>query len=80
MYKSYFDYSGAGVGSMFSATYYNTYRRFLMDIMGYPINIINHDEIVSFEEDDRVQEMGCFPATDSCKMIDGTVVVKFSEP
>ena len=79
MKKNYFSYEGVGQGGMFAVTYYSTYELFLEDVMDYPINLLEEDDANSLKNDDRVIAMSNFPDRGSCKMIDGTMVVKFSE-
>lgn len=77
--QEYFSYDGPGLGGMFATTYYSTYNNYLKSIMNYPIYLLDYDSASALADDDRVKEMNVFPNSDSCKMIDGTMVVKFSD-
>lgn len=62
-----------GLWSDYSATY--NFGRYVTDYLHYPLL---WDTETDFSQRDEVQAMPAFPAVDSIRMIDGTVVVKLS--
>ncbi len=73
-----FEKLGFGLGNAFSVDYYETYVGFFRDLLRYPINLLSFEEFLQWEGTEAVQEMPVFPEKGSCKMIDGTMVIKFS--
>ena len=80
--KDKFDYKQVGSFTYYATTYPQTYYRFIYYYLGYPINLYDNDDAVEktaeYRKNPEVKEMGVFPASDSVKMIDGTIVVKLS--
>ena len=62
-----------GLWSDYSATY--NLGRYLTDYMNYPLL---WDTETDFSQMEEVKAMPVFPAADSIRMIEGTVVVKLS--
>ena len=62
-----------GLWSDYSATY--NLGRYLTDYMNYPLL---WDTETDFSQTEEVKAMPVFPAADSIRMIEGTVVVKLS--
>ena len=77
--KAYFRYSEIGLGRMFAVGSWVTYNNFMNEVMEYPINLLNENVSLEYEDDIRVKQMGVFPDKDSCIVIDGKVIVKLSE-
>ena len=73
-----FEKLGFGLGSAFSVDYYETYTGFFRDLLRYPINLLSFEEFLKWGGVEEVQEMPAFPEKGSCRMIDGTMVIKFS--
>lgn len=69
-------YDGTGLGSYYSLTY-DTYA-YAEEILGYPL--IRGDISKEFVEQDVIDRMEYFPALNSCQLVDGVIVVKFSDP
>lgn len=75
----YFYYEGVGLWYPFSVTYYSSYVSFIHDIMQHPMLILPESEIANYKDKELVKNMPFYPYNDSCKNIDGTVVVKLSD-
>jgi hypothetical protein len=73
-----FAIDGTGLESNSAVTYYLTYGTYFKYLLGYPINMVSSEEAEEWSKNQEVVEMSPFPAQDSCKMIDGTMVVKLS--
>ena len=73
-----FEKIGIGVGDPFSVTYYGTYISYFGNLLRYPINLLSQRQSEEWGKTEAVQEMPVFPEKGSCKMIDGTMVIKFS--
>ena len=69
-------YDGTGLGYYYSLTY-DTYA-YATEILGYPL--IRGDISKEFVEQDVIDRMEYFPALNSCQLVDGVIVVKFSDP
>lgn len=68
---------GLGLWHRYSVTYPTTYWWYFRQILAYPINLISvGDSDWSLREE--VRAMPVFPAAGSCRMIDGTAVIKLS--
>ena len=69
-----------GLSGNFAVTYLDTYRTFINNIMGYPMNIITDERLVSdFSKRSIIKELPAFPSKDCIAVIDDIIVVKLSE-
>lgn len=68
--------TGVGLQNHYSVTYSYTYQWYFEELLSYPIHLWTMDSTAEFAQQQEVQEMSVFPASDSCKMIDGILVVK----
>lgn len=75
----YFDKQSVGNSQNFAVTYYETYEHYFEKLLNYPIALLDEKTSGEWAASPAVQRMPSFPAMDSCKMIDGTLVVKLSE-
>ncbi len=73
------DYDSVGLWWNFSITYYETYKQYLKNYLGYPINIINEDEMKEIANKEEVKEMELFPSYESIKFVDDVLVVKIAD-
>ena len=62
-----------------SATYRVTYENYFKYILDYPVQLVPLEELKPFIEDPALQDMQVFPAADSVRMSDGTMVIRISE-
>ena len=62
-----------------SIMYYNNYRMYLTNIMGYPINLVDVNEAEEISREQAVVEMPAFPYPGCTKMYGDIMVVKLSE-
>ncbi len=69
----------AGATHHLAFSYYRTYRGFFDFVMGYPINLVQLNDIPGFFDNPEVQRMSVYPAKGSVCMVDGTLVVRLSE-
>lgn len=67
-----------GVDSNSQITYQGTYKRYFKNILQYDINVCSDLEIETLKENEIVKEMPVFPEKGSVKLVDGIIVVKFS--
>lgn len=67
-----------GVDSNSQITYQGTYKRYFKNILQYDINVCSDSEIETLKENETVKEMPVFPEKGSVKLVDGIIVVKFS--
>ena len=79
--KSVMDYAkeSSSVFDGFSIVYYGSLSSYFGIVLGYPINMVllnRQQEIIALPE---VVQMPVFPDKGSCKIIDGILVVKFSD-
>lgn len=72
---------GALTGSKSSdqITYSAVWRSYLANVLNYKINLCSDEQSARFQDCSEVKEMPCFPNKGGIKMIDGVMVVKFSE-
>jgi hypothetical protein len=70
---------GTGARNDFSVTYYQTHSWYFKYVLAYPVNLMDEETAEQWSEQSTVMEMYVFPAKDSCKIIDGMMVVKLSE-
>ena len=73
------DYDSAGLWENFSITYYETYKQYFENYLGYPINIIDMKQMKKIAEKEEVKEMELFPSYESIKFVDDVLVVKIAE-
>lgn len=67
-----------GVDSNSQITYQGTYKRYFKNILQYDINVCSDLETETLKENETVKEMPVFPEKGSVKLVDGIIVVKFS--
>lgn len=82
--KENLDYDAVGQHYTYATTYNRTYYRFIKYYMGYPINIVDANKTRSpiakeLSEKEEIKSMPCYPEKDSIKMVDGYLIIKFSE-
>lgn len=65
-----------GLDESYGLTYYLVIENYIVDYLGYPINIPNQEHAERFVEKEEVKNMPIYPNKGSIEMIDGTVVVK----
>lgn len=68
-----------GSGSVNQITYYGVWQSYLINVLNYKMNLCQEEQIYELWDHPEVMEMPCFPNNSSIKMINGIVVVKFSE-
>ena len=73
------DYDSVGLWWNFSITYYETYKQYFENYLGYPINIIDMKQMKKIAEKEEVKEMELFPSYESIKFVDDVLVVKIAE-
>jgi hypothetical protein len=78
MGRKEFYIAGTGLGGKFSVTYYKTYEQYFQYVLSYPINLLDSEASKEWSKQEEVIEMSAFPAQDSCKIINGTMIVKLS--
>ena len=61
-----------------SIAYYNNYRMYLENVMGYPINLAEQGEAERLAQREEVIEMPAFPSPGCAQMVGDTLVVKLS--
>lgn len=74
-----FEGFGTGTYENSSLTYYKTYEKYFDFVAGYPVILLEEEEALKLAETEEIQSMSCFPDIDSCRIVDGTMVVKLSE-
>lgn len=74
-----FDYRGTGLQYKYAVTYYSSYKDYFNYYLSYPINILPKNDSLEIAKKEEVQNMPSFPAKDSCKMVNGTMVIKLSD-
>lgn len=75
--REYFDYTGTGLWSRFAISNETSLEEYFQLILNYPILLQADDG--TWSEREEVKAMSPFPASDSCRMIDGVIVVKLSD-
>ncbi len=68
-----------GLGYTSAITYPNIYKKYFSMILKVDINVVKNKEAVEIYDKNNLADMPTFPDNDSIKVIDGTVVVKFSD-
>ena len=74
--KAELDYLSVGQDSPYGLTYYLTYKQFLNNYMGYPVNVLDKDTSLKFGAKKEVQKMEVFPSKKAYKIVDGVLVIK----
>lgn len=69
---------GVGMARNFAVTDYESYEDYFEFVLGYPIHLLSESESERYAGMEEVQRMPDFPAKDSCKYVDGVLVVKLS--
>lgn len=78
--KKYFNYTDVGLGGNFAVTYLDTYKSFINNIMGYPMNIVTDEqEIKRIQKNKKVKDLPAFPSKDYITIVDDKIIVKLSE-
>lgn len=70
------DLTGVGLQNHYSLTYSYTYQWYFEELLSYPIHLWTMDNTAEFAQRQEVRDMPVFPAAESCKMIDGMLVIK----
>lgn len=65
-----------GLDGSYGLTYYLVIENYIVDYLGYPMNIPNQEYAERFDEKEEVKNMPIYPNKGSIEMIDGAVVVK----
>ena len=71
--------SGGTADYEISIAYYNNYRMYLTNIMGYPINLVDLNEAEKIGLQQTVMDMPAFPYPGCTMMVGETLVVKLSD-
>ena len=74
-----FDKKSVGNSQNFAVTYYESYDNYFEHLLAYPIVLLEEEESAVWAKHLTVLDMPSFPYQGSCKMIDGTLIVKLSE-
>ena len=75
-----FPRNGLGLVANYSTTYLSNHQKYIGYYLGYPAVFADSLLQWNLEHDQRVLDMPLFPEKGSIQMIDGTMVVKFSQP
>ncbi|MGM9603777.1 MAG: glucosyltransferase domain-containing protein [Faecousia sp.] len=75
-----FPQNGLGLYLNYSTTYLTTHQKYIGYYLGYPAVFADGSLQWAMERNPQVLEMPLFPAPGSIQMVDGTMVVKFSQP
>lgn len=70
---------GVGLTSNVGVTYYETIEWFFGNILAYPVELVNPEEAAELGIEQAIAAMPCYPAKDSCQMMEGCLVVKLSD-
>ena len=81
--KENLDYDTTGLGGTFATTYNRSYYRFINYYLGYPMNIVDKNDAEStiakeLSNKDEIKQMPCYPNEGSIKMVEGYLIIKFS--
>ncbi len=71
---------GRTISDETSISYYNNYRMYLNNIMGYPISLVDQSDAEAIALRPEVGAMPAFPHSGCTMMLDDILVVKLSEP
>lgn len=75
--RPYFDrFEYTGLYESYGLTYYAIIKSYIVDYLGYPMNILDKEYAVKFAGKEEVKNMPLYPNKGSIEMIDGVVVVK----
>ena len=77
--ENFEEFDQVGLWEQYSTTWHVSYEPYFKYILNYPIQVANETEALEFKEKEEVQEMPVFPYEGSVKLVEGKVVVKFSE-
>ena len=72
--------NGLGISTNYSTTYLTTHQKYIGYYLGYPAVFASGSQQWEMENNHQVLEMPLFPAPGSIQMVEGVMVVKFSEP
>ena len=75
-----FPMNGLGITANYSTTYLSNHQKYIGYYLGYPAVFADPLLQWNMEHDQRVLDMPLFPEKGSIQMVDGTMVVKFSQP
>ena len=75
-----FPVNGLGLYTNYSTTYLNTHRKYIGYYLGYPAVFASGSLQWEMEHNQQVLDMPLFPEKGSIQMVEGTMVVKFSQP
>lgn len=65
-----------GLDESYGLTYYLVIENYIVDYLGYPMNIPDQDYADKIAEKEKIKNMPIYPNKGSIEMIDGVVVVK----
>ena len=65
-----------GLDESYGLTYYLVIENYIVDYLGYPMNIPDKDYADKIAEKEKIKNMPIYPNKGSIEMIDGVVVVK----
>ena len=68
-----------GTSHHLAISYYQTYINFFNYILGYSINLVPVNEVANYIDDPVINAMPIYPAYGSVRLINGVLVVRFSE-
>ena len=75
-----FPVNGLGLYTNYSTTYLNTHRKYISYYLGYPAVLADNNLQWKMEHNQQVLDMPLFPEQGSIQIVEGTMVVKFSQP
>ena len=74
--KDGFNNTATGLNLNFSVTYFDSYKRYFKYILNYPVNLLEATD--EWIKKDVIKNMPSFPNKNSCKIVDGVMIVKLS--
>lgn len=70
--------TGVGCSQNFSTTYFLTYKWYFEQLLAYPIQLLEPEQIAPYLQSPQVQTMPSFPQNGCCALLDGVLVLKLS--
>ena len=71
--------TGTGFYSAYATTHDAAYKYFFNEVLSYNINLLPQSDASRFSELAEVRSMPLYPQEGSCRLVEGTLVVKLSE-
>lgn len=71
--------TGTGFYSAYATTHDAAYKYFFNEVLSYNINLLPQSDASRFSELAEVRSMPLYPQKGSCRLVEGTLVVKLSE-